>query len=66
MESLRTAMHPLRSITPPDVNPSTVRASVHALLDEPAHRAGARRLQREIVAMPGPAEAVYLIEEVAA
>lgn len=53
-------------LAPPDVNPSTVRANVLALLDEPAHRAGARRLQCEIAAMPGPEEAAHLIEEVAA
>jgi UDP:flavonoid glycosyltransferase YjiC (YdhE family) len=53
-------------LTPADVNPSTVRAGVLALLDEPARWAGARRLQREIAAMPGPEEAVRLIEEIAA
>jgi UDP:flavonoid glycosyltransferase YjiC (YdhE family) len=53
-------------LPPADVDPSTVQANVVALLDEPAHRAGARRLQREIAAMPGPEEAVCLIEEVVA
>jgi UDP:flavonoid glycosyltransferase YjiC (YdhE family) len=53
-------------LAPADVNPTTVRANVLALLDEPTYRAGARRLQREIAAMPGPEEAVHLIEEVAA
>jgi UDP:flavonoid glycosyltransferase YjiC (YdhE family) len=53
-------------LAPADVNPSTVRSNVLSLLNEPAHRAGARRLQREIAAMPGPAEAVPLIEELAA
>jgi UDP:flavonoid glycosyltransferase YjiC (YdhE family) len=49
----------------PDVNPSTVRENVLALLYEPTYRAGACRLQREIAAMPDPEETVYLIEEVA-
>jgi MGT family glycosyltransferase len=53
-------------LAPPDVTPSTIRANVLALLDEPVYRDGARRLQREIDTMPGPEEAVHLIEEVAA
>ncbi len=53
-------------LTPQHVNASTVRQSVLALLDEPGYRANARRLQREIAALPGPEEAVHLIEEVAA
>jgi UDP:flavonoid glycosyltransferase YjiC (YdhE family) len=53
-------------LTPQNVNASTVRQSVLALLDEPGYRANARRLQREIAAMPGPEEAIRLIEEVAA
>jgi UDP:flavonoid glycosyltransferase YjiC (YdhE family) len=52
-------------LAPPDVTPSTIRANVLALLDEPVYREDARRLQREIAAMPGPAEVVHLIEEVA-
>jgi UDP:flavonoid glycosyltransferase YjiC (YdhE family) len=52
-------------LTPPDVTPSTIRANVLALLDDPVYREGARRLQREIAAMPGPEEAVHLIEEIA-
>jgi UDP:flavonoid glycosyltransferase YjiC (YdhE family) len=53
-------------LAPADVNPSSVRASVLALLEESSYRAGAQRLQREIAAMPCPEEAVLLIEEVAA
>jgi UDP:flavonoid glycosyltransferase YjiC (YdhE family) len=53
-------------LTPQHVNASTVRQSVRALLDEPGYRANTRRLQREIATMPGPEEAVHLIEEVAA
>jgi len=53
-------------LAPPDVIPSTIRANVLALLDEPVYRESARRLQREIAAMPGPEEVVHLIEEVVA
>jgi len=53
-------------LMPADVNPSSVRANVLALLDEPTYCAGARRLKSEIAAMPGSEEAVKLIEEVAA
>lgn len=50
-------------LAPPDVNPSSVRASVLALLSEPERWVGTRRLQQEIAAMPGPAEVVPLIEQ---
>ena len=53
-------------LVPEDVNPSSVRANVLALLEESSYRAGAHRLKREIGAMPGTEEAVLLIEEVAA
>lgn len=53
-------------LTPQHVNASTIRQSMLALLDEPGYRANVRRLQREIAAMPGPEEAVHLIEEIAA
>ena len=50
-------------LAPPDVNPSSVRASVLALLSEPDRWVGTRRLQRAIAAMPGPSEVVPLIEQ---
>jgi MGT family glycosyltransferase len=53
-------------LTPADVNPSAVQANLVALLEDPRHREGARRLQREIALMPSPEEAVPLIEEVVA
>jgi MGT family glycosyltransferase len=53
-------------LAPTDVNPSTIRANVLALPDEPVYREEARSLQREIAAMPGPEEAIHLIEEVVA
>ncbi len=52
-------------LVPADVHPSSVRASVLALLEESSYKAGAERLRREIAEMPGPGEAVRLIEEVA-
>jgi UDP:flavonoid glycosyltransferase YjiC (YdhE family) len=52
-------------LAPAEVSPSTIRTNVLALLDEPVYREGARRLQREIAAMPGPEEAVHMIEEIA-
>jgi L-desosaminyltransferase/glycosyltransferase DesVII/desosaminyltransferase OleGI len=52
-------------LAPADVNPLATRENVLALLYEPAYWAGARRLQHEIAAIPGPEEAIHLIEEVA-
>ena len=53
-------------LAPPDVNPSSVRASVLSLLEEPDQWVGTRRLQREIAAMPGPVDVVHLIEQLVA
>ena len=53
-------------LVPADVNPSSVRASVLALLEETSFKVNASRLKREIAEMPGPDEVVDLIEEVAA
>ena len=53
-------------LVPEDVNPSSVRASVLALLEEIPYKVNAYRLKREIAEMPGPDEVVDLIEEVAA
>jgi MGT family glycosyltransferase len=52
-------------LVPADVNPSGVRASILALLEETSYKLDAYRLKREIAEMPGPDEAVLLIEEVA-
>jgi len=51
-------------LVPSEVTPSNIRSSVLALLHERIYQSGARRLQREIAAMPGPDEGVHLIEEV--
>ena len=53
-------------LAPADVNPESVQAGVLTLLEDASYKAGAYRLQREIERMPGPDEAVHLIEEVAA
>jgi UDP:flavonoid glycosyltransferase YjiC (YdhE family) len=53
-------------LEPGDVNPQSVRESVLALLEETSYKVRAYRLQGEIEEMPGPDEAVQLIEEVAA
>ena len=52
------------ALAPTEVSPSTVRASVLSLLEEGTQREGARRLQAEIAAMPGPEAGVHLIEGV--
>ena len=52
-------------LVPADVNPSSVQASVLALLEETSYRTGAQNLEREIAEMPGPDEVIDLIEEVA-
>jgi UDP:flavonoid glycosyltransferase YjiC (YdhE family) len=52
-------------LRPAETNPSTIRANVLQLLNEPVHRASARRLAREIASMPGPDAAVQLIEAAA-
>jgi UDP:flavonoid glycosyltransferase YjiC (YdhE family) len=51
-------------LVPTDVNLASVKASVLALLEGTVYKAGASRLQRVIEEMPGPDEAVHLIEEV--
>ena len=53
-------------LVPSEVNSTTIRSSVLALLNEPDYRAGSQRLQREIAAMPSPDETVPLIEELIA
>jgi UDP:flavonoid glycosyltransferase YjiC (YdhE family) len=45
--------------------PDEIRATVHALLGEPIYRLNARRLAREIEAMPTPAVSVPLLEKLA-
>lgn len=42
--------------------PQTIAAAAAALLDDPAPRAAARRIQAEIAALPGPQSAMPLLE----
>ncbi len=54
-----------RRLLPGEVTPEAVWQEVGALLDQPAWRAAAGRLAREIGQMPGPEQAVALVEELA-
>jgi len=45
--------------------PETVRDAVSAVLSEPTYRATAERIRDEITALPGPAHAVTLLEQLA-
>lgn len=53
------------ALMPGEVSPSAIAGAVDALLRDPSYRAGARRLQREITAMPGPERLVPVLEELA-
>jgi UDP:flavonoid glycosyltransferase YjiC (YdhE family) len=55
-----------RQLLPGEVTAEAVRREVRALLDEPAFRQQARRVQQEIEAMPGPEQGVVLLERLAA
>jgi UDP:flavonoid glycosyltransferase YjiC (YdhE family) len=48
-----------------DVSPSRVAALVRVLLEDPTYRLNARRLRREIEAMPAPAACIPLLERLA-
>ncbi|MDQ2827139.1 MAG: hypothetical protein M3Y04_09310 [Actinomycetota bacterium] len=54
-----------RRLLPGEVSPEAVRRDVRALLDEPALREAARRVQGELAAMPGPERGVALLEQLA-
>ena len=54
-----------RQLLPGEVTPEAVRREVRALLDEPALREAARKVQGEIAAMPGPERGVELLERLA-
>ena len=53
-------------LLPDEVDAERVRSAVRDLLDDPVYFANARRLRREIDAMPGPAQAVPLLATAAA
>jgi UDP:flavonoid glycosyltransferase YjiC (YdhE family) len=54
-----------RRLLPAELSPDSVRTEVRVLLDQPTHRETARRFQKEIEQMPGPDEAVTLLEHLA-
>lgn len=54
-----------RRLLPDEVTPEAVRRDVHALLHDDSLREGARRVQRELAEMPGPAHGVALLEQLA-
>ncbi|MDP9389212.1 MAG: glycosyltransferase [Actinomycetota bacterium] len=54
-----------RRLLPHEVTPEAVRRDVHALLHDDSLREGARRVQRELAEMPGPAHGVALLERLA-
>jgi MGT family glycosyltransferase len=55
-----------RVLDPVGCSPETVREAAQAVLADPACRSAAARMAREIAAMPDPAEAVPLLERLAA
>lgn len=54
-----------RRLLPAEVTAGTVRHGVRRLLDDPSYRRGAGRVAAELAAMPGPADAVPLLERLA-
>jgi UDP:flavonoid glycosyltransferase YjiC (YdhE family) len=48
-----------------EISPQAINREVQILLHEPAYREGALKLRDEIARMPGPAERVTLLEELA-
>lgn len=59
------ALGAARSLEADGVTPDTVRATVGAVLSDPAPGRVARALGDEIAAMPGPEHGVALLEELA-
>lgn len=54
-----------RAVAPPALTPAVLRAAVRDVLDDPAYRANAARLQAELAALPGAEHGVRLLERVA-
>jgi MGT family glycosyltransferase len=54
-----------RVLPPEQLTPASVGAAVRALLEEPAYRAGAGRLQAELRALPPMEHAVHLLDGLA-
>lgn len=55
-----------RSLGPGQLNPDAIRHEVTTLLRDPSYAGAAQRVQHEIQSMPGPTEAVALLERLAA
>ena len=55
-----------RVLDPVAATPESVRQTVSAVLVDPSYRRAAERIRDEIAALPGPAHAVTLLEQVAA
>lgn len=51
-----------RSLDPVTATPADVRATVAAVLADPAHRRSAERLRDELAVLPGPEHAATLLE----
>jgi len=54
-----------RVVGPEDRTPEAIRAAVRAVLADPSYRAAARRLRDAMLALPGPAHGVALLERLA-
>jgi UDP:flavonoid glycosyltransferase YjiC (YdhE family) len=54
-----------RMLDPIEATPESVREAVSAVLADPAYRRAAERMRDEIVAQPGPEQAVMLLERLA-
>jgi UDP:flavonoid glycosyltransferase YjiC (YdhE family) len=54
-----------RSLLPGEISPGSVRQEMQYLLEEPGYRSAARQIRDEFRLMPGPEEAVALLERLA-
>jgi UDP:flavonoid glycosyltransferase YjiC (YdhE family) len=53
-------------VAPRDLTPETVRDAVRTVLADPIYRRNAERLRDEIRSLPGPDQAVAMLEQLAA
>jgi len=54
-----------RVVGPDDRTPAAIRAATRAVLRDPSYRANAVQIRDEMTAMPGPDQAVALLERLA-
>jgi len=52
-----------RVVLDTDVTPATINAAAREVMENPAYRASSARLQAEIAELPGPEEAIPLLED---